>query len=450
MPNDPYQIGEDNSGITLVLSDRGVSTPSAHASSHLTGGSDAIQLATTSQVGLMSAAFATKLTGIPSAADVTATALPAAVNALPTENTPLDADAFVMWDASATGSPKRCTLSTFRTYLDDTFATLQSAQTVASKTLLNCTMSGGALSGVSIPLGTNTVTGVLPVANGGTGAISATGTGFPVLQTGPQLIEPLLGTPASGILTNCTGLPIANTTGTLSVAKGGTGATALSAGVVKSNGTVLSSSAIDLTSAEVTGVLPVTKGGTGASTLSSGVIKSNGTVLSSSAVGLTTEVTGVLPIANGGTSYSQHPYGQISGQIAGDLITGAGITVFSKLGIVTTLGAANLFDAGSPSGNNVLRYTGTQMRQFLIFASTDIMSSVLGDTFAIKLSKNGILIDATECQARTAGKTSNYLAKLVTNWIVELSLNDYLELWVASPAGDSGTPQRMRLVATPV
>lgn len=46
--------------------------------------------------------------------------------------------------------------------------------------------------------------------------------------TSPTLITPALGTPASGTLTNCTGLPIvAGTTGTLSVARGGTGLTAL-------------------------------------------------------------------------------------------------------------------------------------------------------------------------------------------------------------------------------
>lgn len=48
-----------------------------------------------------------------------------------------------------------------------------------------------------------------------------------LLFTSTSLTAPLLGTPASGTLTNCTGLPIiAGTTGTLSVARGGTGATA--------------------------------------------------------------------------------------------------------------------------------------------------------------------------------------------------------------------------------
>lgn len=48
-----------------------------------------------------------------------------------------------------------------------------------------------------------------------------------LLFTGATLTNPTLGTPAAGTLTNCTGLPIvAGTTGTLSVARGGTGVTA--------------------------------------------------------------------------------------------------------------------------------------------------------------------------------------------------------------------------------
>ena len=50
--------------------------------------------------------------------------------------------------------------------------------------------------------------------------------------TDRTLVDPLLGTPVSGTLTNCTGLPIVNgTTGTLSVARGGTGITAFGTGV---------------------------------------------------------------------------------------------------------------------------------------------------------------------------------------------------------------------------
>jgi len=109
---------------------------------------------------------------------------------------------------------------------------------------------------------TTNVTGTLPVANGGTGITSfgagvatflgtpssanlasavtdETGSGALVFATNPTLVTPILGTPQSGTLTNATGLPIvAGTTGTLSVARGGTGTTTLTANnVLLGNGT---------------------------------------------------------------------------------------------------------------------------------------------------------------------------------------------------------------------
>lgn len=90
-----------------------------------------------------------------------------------------------------------------------------------------------------------------------------TGSGSLVFANTPTLVTPILGTPTSGTLTNCTGLPVANTTGTLAVNRGGSGAVSLT-GVLKGNGTsAFTASNVNLAS-EVTGTLPVLNGGTGA------------------------------------------------------------------------------------------------------------------------------------------------------------------------------------------
>ena len=81
-------------------------------------------------------------------------------------------------------------------------------QTISPGTSGNVLSSTGVTWVSAIPSVT-TVTGTLAVANGGTGVTTSTGTGATVLSNSPSLTTPALGTPTAGVLTNCTGLPVA-------------------------------------------------------------------------------------------------------------------------------------------------------------------------------------------------------------------------------------------------
>lgn len=100
---------------------------------------------------------------------------------------------------------------------------------------------------------TTDVTGILPVANGGTGVNSLGANVVSALQVNVGTAGSIvvnggaLGTPSSGTLTNVSGLPIdGGTTGTLPVGRGGTGLTAgISGGMPYFSGTgTIASSAL--------------------------------------------------------------------------------------------------------------------------------------------------------------------------------------------------------------
>lgn len=425
MPNDPYQISDTDSGITLVLADRGTAVAIPHAASHVTGGADAIREASASplQNGLMPTAYVTKLEGVAPNADVTSAASIATAMVAAGTATPVGADSIGFFDVSGPNLFKTATLTDFTSFLGQSLVRLEGTQSITgTKTFTNAvfttaTINGGSVN-ASINLGTNVFVGQLPVASGGTGVGTKTGTGSVVLSNAPTLTSPTLNTPDLGIpsagdLQFCSNLPLTGTTGTLTVARGGTGATTFTAGVLRSSG------------------------GTNA--------------LSTGPVALATEVSGVLPVAYGGTGFAQNPYGQLSGQTAAataNIVSSS----YSKLNIDTDIGSPNnLFDDGSPADDNVLRYTGSVSRNFLISASADVLGSTSGVEFAIRIAKGTTTIPQSQCNATASGAGTNHLAKLATSWIVTLGPNESVSLFIAVlTAAGTGTPQRMKLVATPV
>ena len=78
----------------------------------------------------------------------------------------------------------------------------------AAKNVIISAGNGGTAATATFASAGLTLSSALPVGSGGTGVTTSTGSGNNVLSTSPTLVTPVLGTPSSGTLTSCTGLPI--------------------------------------------------------------------------------------------------------------------------------------------------------------------------------------------------------------------------------------------------
>lgn len=279
-----------------------------------------------------------------------------------------------------------------------------SVSTLNNMTLANVTITSGNVAFTNVTIttanvttanignlvvtGTTSLSSPLPVASGGTGVTSSTGTGSTVLNTSPvitspTLITPALGTPASGNLVNAVGLPLSTgVTGTLPAGNGGTGL--VSPGTTGNVLTSTGSAWISTNPAAGTGVTAISFGSTGLtpSTSTSGNVT----------------VAGTLAVASGGTGVAAS--------------TGTVAVVLNNSPIITspTLITPAL---GTPTSGSLVATTNIPVAN-----ATGTLLVGNGGTGLSSLTSNSVLLGngSSTIQFVSPGTTGNVLTSNGTTW----------------------------------
>ena len=250
-----------------------------------------------------------------------------------------------------------------------------------------------------------------------------------------------MGTPTSGTLTSCTGLPISGLVSSTSTALGvgsielghatDTTISRVSAGRIAVEGVnVVTASSTD-TLTNKTLVTPVL------GTPAAGSILTNCTGLP-----LTAGVTGTLPVANGGTGVTQSAYAESYISTSAATTYSDDNTWYKISGSTSLTTGENFDDAGGT--NNRIRYTGTANRAFFITVCGTVTGSN-GNTILVGLYVSGAHVDASITAVTISGTLRHQFSSQA---IVFLDTNDYIEVHTQNQSStNNATFERLSICA---